>query len=71
MRSSLNPRLGGDFFLLRAAVVRSTAHPSKREVSRCNQYLSKMLLAFEQIKHIFQYRTPRNATRIQRCHDHC
>lgn len=29
------------------------------EVSRCNQYLSKMLLAFEQIKHIFQYRTPR------------
>ncbi len=29
------------------------------EVSRCNQYLSKMLLAFEQIKHIYQYRTPR------------
>jgi len=29
------------------------------EVSRCNQYLSKMLLAFEQIKHVFQYRTPR------------
>lgn len=30
------------------------------EVSRCNQYLSKMLLAFEQIKHIYQYRTPRS-----------
>jgi hypothetical protein len=29
------------------------------EVSRCNQYLSKMLIAFEQIKHIYQYRTPR------------
>ena len=29
------------------------------EVSRCNQYLSKMLLSFEQIKHIYQYRTPR------------
>jgi hypothetical protein len=25
------------------------------EVSRCNQYLSKMILAFEQIKHIYQY----------------
>jgi hypothetical protein len=29
------------------------------EVSRCNQYLSKMFLAFEQIKHVYQYRTPR------------
>lgn len=29
------------------------------EVSRCNQYLSKMLLSFEQVKHIYQYRTPR------------
>jgi len=29
------------------------------EVSRCNQYMSKMLLGFEQIKHIYQYRTPR------------
>lgn len=29
------------------------------EVSRCNQYLSKMILSFEQIKHIYQYRTPR------------
>lgn len=30
------------------------------EVSRCNQYLSKMLDAFENMKHIFQYRTPRS-----------
>ena len=29
------------------------------EVSRTNQYLSKMFTAFEGIKHIFQYRTPR------------
>jgi predicted membrane chloride channel (bestrophin family) len=29
------------------------------EVSRCNQYLSKMMVAFEQTKHICQYRTPR------------
>jgi predicted membrane chloride channel (bestrophin family) len=29
------------------------------EVSRCNQYLSKMLISFENLKHIFQYRTPR------------
>lgn len=29
------------------------------EVSRCNQYLSKMILSFEQIKHVYQYRTPR------------
>ena len=29
------------------------------EVSRCNQYLSKMMVAFERIKHIYQYRTPR------------
>jgi hypothetical protein len=29
------------------------------EVSRCNQYLSKSMLAFESIKHIYQYRTPR------------
>jgi hypothetical protein len=28
------------------------------ELSRCNQYISKMLLAFESIKHIYQYRTP-------------
>lgn len=28
------------------------------EVSRCNQYLSKMFLAFESLKHIYQYRTP-------------
>ncbi|MDH5434131.1 MAG: hypothetical protein OEY19_09305 [Gammaproteobacteria bacterium] len=29
------------------------------EVSRCNQYLSKMMVCFEDAKHIFQYRTPR------------
>ncbi len=29
------------------------------EISRCNQYLSKMIIAFENIKHIYQYRTPR------------
>ncbi|MCB9990031.1 MAG: hypothetical protein H6867_01465 [Rhodospirillales bacterium] len=29
------------------------------EVSRCNQYLSKMFVSFESIKHIYQYRTPR------------
>lgn len=28
------------------------------EVSRCNQYLSKMFVSFERIKHIYQYRTP-------------
>lgn len=29
------------------------------EASRCNQFLSKMVVAFENIKHIYQYRTPR------------
>ena len=29
------------------------------EVSRCNQFLSKMIIAFEDVKHIYQYRTPR------------
>ncbi|NIP23084.1 MAG: hypothetical protein GWN67_05465 [Phycisphaerae bacterium] len=29
------------------------------EASRCNQYLSKMIIAFESVKHIYQYRTPR------------
>lgn len=28
------------------------------EVSRCNQFLSKMMIAFENVKHIYQYRTP-------------
>jgi hypothetical protein len=28
------------------------------ELSRCNQYVSKMLIDFESIKHIYQYRTP-------------
>jgi predicted membrane chloride channel (bestrophin family) len=30
------------------------------EVSRANQFLSKMIAAFETMKHIFQYRTPRS-----------
>ncbi|UCH89067.1 MAG: hypothetical protein JSV49_12680 [Thermoplasmata archaeon] len=28
------------------------------EISRCNQYLSKILISFENMKHIYQYRTP-------------
>lgn len=28
------------------------------ECSRCNQYLSKMMVGFENVKHIYQYRTP-------------
>ena len=28
------------------------------EISRCNQYLSKALISFETIKHIYEYRTP-------------
>jgi predicted membrane chloride channel (bestrophin family) len=31
---------------------------SSGEVSRSNQYLSKMLISFEELKHIVQYRTP-------------
>jgi hypothetical protein len=30
------------------------------EASRCNQFLSKMMIAFEDVKHIYQYRTPRS-----------
>lgn len=30
------------------------------EVSRCNQFLSKMFADFELVKHIYQYRTPRS-----------
>ena len=29
------------------------------ECSRCNQYISRIILSFENIKHIYQYRTPR------------
>ena len=29
------------------------------ECARCAQFLSRMLIAFENIKHIYQYRTPR------------
>jgi hypothetical protein len=28
------------------------------EVSRCHQYFSKMMHAFEHVKHVYQYRTP-------------
>jgi hypothetical protein len=30
------------------------------ECSRCNQYISKMMVSFENIKHIYEYRTPRS-----------
>lgn len=30
------------------------------ECSRCNQYVSKIITSFENIKHIYQYRTPRS-----------
>jgi len=30
------------------------------ECSRCNQYVSKTIASFENIKHIYQYRTPRS-----------
>ena len=32
---------------------------ASNECSRCNQYISKMIVSFEQMKHIYQYRTPR------------
>ncbi len=32
--------------------------PVTGEISRSNQYLSKMLIDFENLKHIYQYRTP-------------
>jgi len=33
---------------------------SSGECSRTNQYLQKMIISFESIKHIYQYRTPRS-----------
>lgn len=33
---------------------------SNGEVSRCNQFLSKMIIAFEEMKHVYQYRTPQS-----------
>jgi len=36
---------------------RAEVNPS--ELSRCNQFLSKMLISFEDLKHIHQYRTPK------------
>jgi predicted membrane chloride channel (bestrophin family) len=38
--------------------MRSHGLPSG-EASRSNQFLSKMMISFERIKHIYQYRTPR------------
>ncbi|MEP1489868.1 MAG: hypothetical protein ABJK28_15720 [Algibacter sp.] len=38
--------------------LRSHGLPSG-EASRSNQFLSKMMISFERIKHIYQYRTPR------------
>ena len=32
---------------------------SANECSRCNQYISRVAIAFENIKHIYKYRTPR------------
>ncbi|MHC4252751.1 MAG: hypothetical protein ACYS9X_26835 [Planctomycetota bacterium] len=32
---------------------------STSESTRCNQFLSKTIVAFEDVKHIYQYRTPR------------
>jgi hypothetical protein len=32
---------------------------SANECSRCNQYISRIAVAFENIKHIYKYRTPR------------
>lgn len=32
----------------------------ENECSRCNQYLSRMMQSFENIKHIYEYRTPRS-----------
>ncbi len=39
--------------------LRSHGLPSG-EASRCNQFLSKIVIDFEDIKHIYQYRTPRS-----------
>ena len=36
------------------------------ECSRCNQFISKMVISFENIKHIYQYRTPRTLESICR-----
>ena len=43
--------------------MRSHGLPSG-EASRSNQFLSKMMISFERIKHIYQYRTPRTLTYI-------
>ena len=51
-----------DSFSRLSALIRSELREkglASGEVSRCNQYMSKMLGSFEKIKHVFQYRTPR------------
>jgi predicted membrane chloride channel (bestrophin family) len=59
-QSSFEPAVYREFSRL-SAFIRSLRERglASGEVSRCNQYLSKMLLAFESVKHIYQYRTPR------------
>lgn len=37
-----------------------TAGLASGEVSRCNQYMSKMMRAFGNVKHIYQYRMPQH-----------
>ncbi|MDH5397422.1 MAG: hypothetical protein OEX02_04705 [Cyclobacteriaceae bacterium] len=47
-----------DFSLYIKEELRGEGLPSG-ECSRINQYLQKMMVSFESIKHIYQYRTPR------------
>ncbi len=47
-----------DFSLYIKHELREEGLPSG-ECSRTNQYLQKMMISFESIKHIYQYRTPR------------
>lgn len=47
-----------DFSLFINKDLRKAGLPSG-ECSRTNQYLQKMMISFESIKHIYQYRTPR------------
>jgi hypothetical protein len=53
-------RIHQDFSRLSLFVERLRAEGlSANECSRCNQYLSKIMAAYESIRHIYQYRTPR------------
>ena len=47
-----------DFSVFVNNTLRAEGMPSG-ECSRTNQYLQKMMISFESIKHIYQYRTPR------------